>query len=49
MPRLLSLWRQGRLKLDRLISGRLKLAGINEGFAALNSAASVRQLIDFGA
>ena len=47
MPRLLSLWRQGRLKLDHLISGRLKLAEINEGFAALKSAVVVRQLIDF--
>ncbi|MBO0736239.1 MAG: Zn-dependent alcohol dehydrogenase [Alphaproteobacteria bacterium] len=47
MPRLLSLWRQGRLKLDHLISGRLPLAQINEGFAALKSAAPVRQLIDF--
>ncbi len=49
MPRLLSLWRQGRLKLDHLISGRLKLEQINEGFAALKSGAPVRQLIDFGA
>jgi S-(hydroxymethyl)glutathione dehydrogenase/alcohol dehydrogenase len=48
MPRLLSLWRQGRLKLDYLISGRLRLAEINEGFAALRSGAPVRQLIDFG-
>ena len=37
MPRLLSLWRQGRLKLDHLISGRLSLDQINEGFAALKS------------
>jgi S-(hydroxymethyl)glutathione dehydrogenase/alcohol dehydrogenase len=49
MPRLLSLWRQGRLKLDHLISGRIQLGHINEGFAALKSAAPVRQLIDFGA
>jgi S-(hydroxymethyl)glutathione dehydrogenase / alcohol dehydrogenase len=49
MPRLLSLWRQGRLKLDHLISGKIKLAEINEGFAALKSAAPVRQLIDFAA
>ena len=48
VPRLLSLWRQGRLKLDHLLSGRLKLGEINEGFAALKSAAPVRQLIDFG-
>ena len=49
MPRLLSLWRQGRLKLDHLISGKLKLEQINDGFAALKSGAPVRQLIDFSA
>ena len=49
MPRLLSLWRQGRLKLDHLISGRIKLSEINDGFAALKSGAPVRQLIDFAA
>jgi S-(hydroxymethyl)glutathione dehydrogenase / alcohol dehydrogenase len=49
MPRLLSLWRQGRLKLDHLISGRIKLGDINDGFAALKSGVAVRQLIDFAA
>src|SRR5580700_4522186 len=49
MPRLLSLWRQGRLKLDHLISGRITLDQINDGFAALKSGAPVRQLIDFAA
>jgi S-(hydroxymethyl)glutathione dehydrogenase/alcohol dehydrogenase len=49
MPRLLSLWKQGRLKLDHLISGRLKLAEINDGFANLKSGAPVRQLIDYAA
>ena len=39
MPRLLSLWRQGRLKLDHLISGKLKLEQINEGLSALKSGA----------
>ncbi|MGE0259367.1 MAG: Zn-dependent alcohol dehydrogenase [Alphaproteobacteria bacterium] len=48
-PRLLSLWRQGRLKLDHLISGTLKLEEINDGFARLKSGAPVRQLIDSGA
>jgi S-(hydroxymethyl)glutathione dehydrogenase/alcohol dehydrogenase len=48
MPRLLELWRQGRLKLDHLISGHLKLEAINEGFAKLKSGAPVRNLIDFG-
>jgi S-(hydroxymethyl)glutathione dehydrogenase / alcohol dehydrogenase len=49
MPRLLSLWRQGRLKLDHLISGKMQLGEINDGFAALKSGAPVRQLIDFAA
>jgi S-(hydroxymethyl)glutathione dehydrogenase / alcohol dehydrogenase len=49
MPRLLSLWKQGRLKLDHLISGRIQLAEINEGFAKLKSGAPVRQVIDFAA
>ena len=48
MPRLLDLWQQGRLKLDHLISGRIKLNEINEGFTKLKSGAPVRQLIDFG-
>jgi len=49
MPRLLELWRQGRLKLDHLISGRIRLEEINDGFAKLKSGAPVRQLIDFAA
>ena len=48
MPRLLELWRQKRLKLDHLISGKVKLDQINEGFAMLKSGAPVRNLIDFG-
>jgi S-(hydroxymethyl)glutathione dehydrogenase/alcohol dehydrogenase len=48
MPRLLELWRQGRLKLDTLISGHIKLDEINEGFAMLKSGAPVRNLINFG-
>ena len=47
MPRLLELWRQGRLKLDHLITGTIKFDQINEGFANLKSGAPVRQLIDF--
>jgi S-(hydroxymethyl)glutathione dehydrogenase/alcohol dehydrogenase len=48
MPRLLELWRQGRLKLDHLISGQIKLEQINEGFTMLKSGAPVRNLINFG-
>ncbi|HEY4040609.1 MAG TPA: zinc-binding dehydrogenase, partial [Rhodopila sp.] len=49
MPRLLELWRQGRLKLDTLVSGQVRLDQINEGFAMLKSGAPVRNLINFGA
>ena len=48
MPRLLALWRQGRLKLDHLISRRIRLDEINEGFERLKGGQVVRQLIDFG-
>jgi S-(hydroxymethyl)glutathione dehydrogenase/alcohol dehydrogenase len=48
MPRLLELWRQGRLKLDHLISGHVTLDQINEGFAMLKTGAPVRNLINFG-
>jgi S-(hydroxymethyl)glutathione dehydrogenase/alcohol dehydrogenase len=47
MPRLLTLWQQGRLHLDHLISGQLRLAEINEGFARLKGGHVVRQLIAF--
>jgi S-(hydroxymethyl)glutathione dehydrogenase/alcohol dehydrogenase len=47
MPRLLKLWQQGRLHLDHLITGTLKLSEINEGFARLKGGHVVRQLIAF--
>ncbi|MCX7671806.1 MAG: zinc-binding dehydrogenase, partial [Anaerolineae bacterium] len=49
MPRLLELWKQGRLKLDHLITSKIEFSQINEGFANLKTAAPVRQLIDFHA
>jgi S-(hydroxymethyl)glutathione dehydrogenase/alcohol dehydrogenase len=47
MPRLIDFYLQGKLKLDHLISGEMKLAQINDGFAALRSGAAVRNLIRF--
>ena len=47
IPNLLNFYRQGRLNLDHLISSRLELEQINEGFANLQGGAPVRQLIDF--
>jgi S-(hydroxymethyl)glutathione dehydrogenase / alcohol dehydrogenase len=48
MPRLLTLWKQGRLKLDHLISHKIRLEEINEGFQRMKGGQAVRQLIDFG-
>jgi S-(hydroxymethyl)glutathione dehydrogenase/alcohol dehydrogenase len=48
MPRLLELYVQGKLKLDHMISGHIKLGEINEGFARMKQGTLVRQLIDFG-
>lgn len=47
MPRLIDFYQQGRLHLDRLISGRLRLEQINEGFAALKTGGVARSVIEF--
>jgi len=49
MPRMLTLWKQGRLKLDHLITGHIKLEQINEGYAMLKSGVPLRNLIKFDA
>src|SRR3712207_2708195 len=43
MPRLLTLWQQGKLKLDHLISHKIRLEEINEGFARMKGGQAVRQ------
>jgi alcohol dehydrogenase len=45
-PALLDLYRRGRLPLDRLISARLPLDAIEEGFDALRSARGLRVVLD---
>jgi S-(hydroxymethyl)glutathione dehydrogenase / alcohol dehydrogenase len=47
MPRLIEFYMQGKLQLDHLISGRIKLGQINEGFAALRAGGVVRNLVTF--
>jgi len=49
MPRLINLYKQGRLTLDDWISAKIKLEEINEGFKAMKEGRTVRSLIDFGA
>jgi alcohol dehydrogenase len=47
LPRYVSLYRQGRLPVDRLMSGKLKLEDINRGFDLLHEGKAVRQVITF--
>ncbi len=47
LPKLVSLYKQGRLKLDELISGRFKLEEINEAIAQVNRGEVLRNIIVF--
>jgi alcohol dehydrogenase len=47
LPRYIALYRQGKLPVDRLLSDRLKLDQINEGFDRLAEGKAVRQVIVF--
>lgn len=48
IPRYIDLYRSGRLAVDRLLTHRLGLDEINEGFDRLADAAAIRQVIRFG-
>jgi alcohol dehydrogenase len=45
VPRLIELFRKGRLPVDRLVSGRLSLDEINEGFDRLARGQAIRQIV----
>ena len=47
IPRFIALYRDGRLPVNRLLSARLKLEDINEGFDRLHDGSAVRQVIEF--
>ena len=47
IPTFIGLHRQGRLPVERLVSGTLALEGINEAMDALASGRAVRQVITF--
>jgi S-(hydroxymethyl)glutathione dehydrogenase/alcohol dehydrogenase len=47
MPRYIDLYLQGRLKLDELVSARINLDQINEGFAAMKAGSVARSVIMF--
>ena len=47
IPRYIDLYRQGRLPVDRLLTGRLKLDEINDGFDLLHEGKAIRQVVVF--
>jgi Zn-dependent alcohol dehydrogenase len=47
IPYLVSLYRQGRLKLDELVSGRYRLEQINEAIASVKRGEALRHVIVF--
>lgn len=47
IPRFLELFRQGRLPVDRLLTGTLPLDDINEAFDRLHDGQAVRQVVRF--
>jgi alcohol dehydrogenase len=49
IPRYVALYRAGKLPVDRLMSGKLTLDGINEGFDRLHEGKAVRQVVEFPA
>ena len=47
LPRYVALYKQGRLPVDKLLTHRLKLEDINEGFERLREGRAVRQVVTF--
>ncbi len=47
LPYLLDLYQQGRLKLDELVSARITLPQINEGYAAISDGSIARSVVVF--
>jgi alcohol dehydrogenase len=47
LPRYIALFRQGRMPVDRLLTHRLKLDEINEGFDRLHEGKAIRQVVVF--
>ena len=47
VPRLIDLYRKGRLKLDELISREIKLDGINDAYEAMKTGEVARSVLTF--
>jgi NDMA-dependent alcohol dehydrogenase len=48
IPALLELYRQGRLKLDELVTGRYRLEAINDGYEDMRTGRNIRGIVDYG-
>ena len=49
IPRLVGLWQRGELDLESMITHRVPLDGVNEGFDRLRSAEGVRTVVEVAA
>jgi S-(hydroxymethyl)glutathione dehydrogenase/alcohol dehydrogenase len=47
MPRLIEFYMQGRLKLKEMVSRRIRLDEINEGFEAMKQGGTARSVVVF--
>ena len=47
IPRYIDLYRQGRLPVNKLLTGRLSLDEINPGFDLLHEGKAIRQVVVF--
>ncbi|HCB37865.1 MAG TPA: alcohol dehydrogenase [Acidimicrobiaceae bacterium] len=47
MPRLIDMYLDGRLKLDEMVSARIELDKVNDGFEAMKAATVTRSVIEF--
>jgi len=48
IPQLLSMYREGELKLDELITKRYPLEAVNDGYKDMNDGKNIRGVIEFG-
>jgi S-(hydroxymethyl)glutathione dehydrogenase/alcohol dehydrogenase len=47
MPKLLRLWKTGKLDLESMISRRMPLEEVNDAFEAMQAGEVIRSVIDF--
>ena len=47
MPKLLRLWKAGKLDLEGMISRRIQIDEVNDAFRAMEAGQVIRSVIDF--